>query len=66
MLRWGDDLKKIVSLYLFYHRSGLQKEGLNEVHFAPNYSSLQAYDLVFNDELSVRLKKKSSTTASHV
>ncbi|MCP8968557.1 D-alanyl-lipoteichoic acid biosynthesis protein DltD [Ectobacillus ponti] len=32
-------------------------EGLDEVHFAPNYSSLQAYSLVFNHQVDAETKR---------
>lgn len=34
------------------------KEGLDEVHFAPNFSSQQAYHLIFNNDLKPEMKKK--------
>lgn len=36
-----------------------QKEGIDEFHFAPNYSRLQAYDLVFNTNIDPQLKKEA-------
>ncbi|RCK13051.1 hypothetical protein DT075_01770 [Bacillus licheniformis] len=35
-----------------------QKHGSDEAHFAPNFSALQAYDLVFNQNVDSGLKKK--------
>ncbi|MED1128217.1 D-alanyl-lipoteichoic acid biosynthesis protein DltD [Bacillus paralicheniformis] len=35
-----------------------QKDGSDESHFAPNFSALQAYDLVFNQNVDPELKKK--------
>lgn len=55
----GDDLKNRELVFILSPQ-WFTKEGLDEVHFAPNYSSLQAYDLVFNDKLSVELKKKAA------
>lgn len=34
------------------------KEGMDEFHFSPNYSMLQAYDLAFNKTMSKQLRKK--------
>ncbi|WP_242217071.1 D-alanyl-lipoteichoic acid biosynthesis protein DltD [Bacillus cereus group sp. BfR-BA-01380] len=34
------------------------KEGLDEVHFAPNFSSQQAYHLIFNNDLKPEMKKQ--------
>ncbi|CAG9611615.1 Protein DltD [Bacillus rhizoplanae] len=34
------------------------KQGLDEVHFAPNFSSQQAYHLIFNNELKPETKKE--------
>lgn len=54
-----DDLKNRQLIFILSPQ-WFTKEGLDEVHFAPNYSSLQAYALVFNDKLSVELKKKAA------
>ncbi|MGN9867057.1 D-alanyl-lipoteichoic acid biosynthesis protein DltD [Bacillus swezeyi] len=35
-----------------------QKKGSDESHFAPNFSALQAYDLLFNQDIDSGLKKK--------
>ncbi|MEC1589276.1 D-alanyl-lipoteichoic acid biosynthesis protein DltD [Bacillus sonorensis] len=35
-----------------------QKKGSDEAHFAPNFSALQAYDLLFNQHIDQNLKKK--------
>lgn len=35
-------------------------EGLDDTHFSPNYSSLQAYELVFNKELKPAMKKQAA------
>ncbi|MGE8202985.1 D-alanyl-lipoteichoic acid biosynthesis protein DltD [Heyndrickxia sp. NPDC080065] len=35
------------------------KGGIDEFHFAPNYSRLQAYDLVFNKSISEHIKKEA-------
>ena len=34
------------------------KEGLDELHFAPNFSSQQAYHFLFNDELQPEMKRQ--------
>lgn len=34
-----------------------QPKGADESHFVPNYSTLQGYDLVFNDKIDPKLKK---------
>lgn len=34
------------------------KEGMDETHFSPNYSMLQAYDLAFNKTMDTQLKHK--------
>ncbi|MEI4800639.1 D-alanyl-lipoteichoic acid biosynthesis protein DltD [Bacillus sp. NPDC077411] len=34
------------------------KQGLDEVHFAPNFSSQQAYHLIFNNDLKPEMKKQ--------
>lgn len=34
------------------------KEGMDEFHFSPNYSMLQAYDLAFNKTMDEKLRKK--------
>lgn len=34
------------------------KEGMDETHFSPNYSMLQAYDLAFNKTMDTELKHK--------
>ncbi len=36
-----------------------QPKGTDEAHFVPNYSSLQGYDLAFNNSLDPQLKKKA-------
>lgn len=33
------------------------EEGIDDAHFSPNYSRLQAYDLVFNHSIDSKLKK---------
>ncbi|MBU8786036.1 MULTISPECIES: D-alanyl-lipoteichoic acid biosynthesis protein DltD [Bacillus] len=35
-----------------------QKKGSDESHFAPNFSALQAYDLLFNQKIDQNVKKK--------
>jgi len=35
------------------------KKGIDNVHFDPNYSMLQAYDLAFNHSIDPRLKRKA-------
>ncbi|WP_416825583.1 D-alanyl-lipoteichoic acid biosynthesis protein DltD [Ectobacillus polymachus] len=35
-------------------------EGLNEEHFAPNFSSIQAYDFLFNQTIDPALKKQAA------
>jgi D-alanine transfer protein len=34
------------------------KKGIDNAHFDPNYSMLQAYDLAFNNDINPRLKKE--------
>ena len=36
-----------------------QPGGADEMHFAPNFSSLQGYDLAFNNQLDPKLKRKA-------
>lgn len=36
------------------------KQGLDEKHFAPNFSKLQAYDLIFNREIDPALKRRAA------
>jgi D-alanine transfer protein len=36
------------------------KEGLDDAHFSPNFSTLQAYDFVFNSNLTPKMKKKAA------
>ncbi|MDA1476810.1 D-alanyl-lipoteichoic acid biosynthesis protein DltD [Bacillus changyiensis] len=35
-----------------------QKKGSDEAHFAPNFSALQGYDLLFNERIDQTIKKK--------
>ncbi|NPC94582.1 D-alanyl-lipoteichoic acid biosynthesis protein DltD [Bacillus sp. WMMC1349] len=35
-----------------------QKKGSDEAHFAPNFSALHGYDLLFNERIDPRVKKK--------
>lgn len=36
-------------------------KGMDEFHFSPNYSMLQAYQLAFNDEMDADLRKRAMT-----
>lgn len=42
-----------------------KKEGLDEKHFAPNYSILQGYDLAFNEQINPIIKKKAMKRLEH-
>lgn len=42
-----------------------KKGGSDETHFAPNFSTLQGYDLAFNDHIDPNLKKKAMKRLEH-
>jgi D-alanine transfer protein len=42
-----------------------QPRGADESHFVPNYSTLQGYDLAFNDKLDPKLKKEAIKRLLH-
>jgi len=48
--------KKIV---LIISPQWFHRKGINSVHFDPNYSMLQAYDLAFNHNIDPKLKKEA-------
>jgi D-alanine transfer protein len=41
------------------------REGLSEMHFAPNFSSLQAYEFVFNKDIHPSMKKQAARRLLH-
>ncbi|MDI5789272.1 D-alanyl-lipoteichoic acid biosynthesis protein DltD [Bacillus licheniformis] len=57
----SDQLKGKKSFH--YLSAVVSKHGSDEAHFAPNFSALQAYDLVFNQNVDSGLKKNHQTHA---
>lgn len=51
------DLLKDKKLVFILSPQWFQPQGADEIHFAPNYSTLQGYDLAFNRKINPRLKR---------